>query len=179
MTCTKGSSPLSRGIRGRDGSLMAFGGIIPALAGNTVVRSPVSGSAGDHPRSRGEYQTSVDVNYCYNGSSPLSRGILRVLFRRPLRRRIIPALAGNTAHRYTGPHGCGDHPRSRGEYHCRFDTNSLALGSSPLSRGIRPRLHWRQTVRRIIPALAGNTKLLGGWCSAAGDHPRSRGEYVF
>ena len=70
-----------------------------------------------------------------------------------------------------------DHPRSRGEYRCPMPTNSCAIGSSPLSRGIRRALERQAGPDGIIPALAGNTETgcpQGGHLS---DHPRSRGEY--
>ena len=54
---------------------------------------------------------------------------------------------------------------------------SRAIGSSPLSRGIPPRIPGTRQSKGIIPALAGNTpKAHTGWPSAP-DHPRSRGEY--
>ena len=70
-----------------------------------------------------------------------------------------------------------DHPRSRGEYkNCIPWLRSLG-GSSPLSRGILPGCRCRYRNRRIIPALAGNTR--AAWRTRPGrtDHPRSRGEY--
>ena len=54
-----------------------------------------------------------------------------------------------------------------------------SLGSSPLSRGIRMRIEGPGFERRIIPALAGNTRPAGLSGCTATDHPRSRGEYVF
>ena len=50
-----GSSPLSRGIPARHLPCRLYGGIIPALAGNT--RQALRGGLDrtDHPRSRGEY----------------------------------------------------------------------------------------------------------------------------
>ena len=53
----------------------------------------------------------------------------------------------------------------------------LGLGSSPLSRGIRPCCQICGNGGRIIPALAGNTiDSLHHLCPIS-DHPRSRGEY--
>ena len=51
-------------------------------------------------------------------------------------------------------------------------------GSSPLSRGIRLADCLPVPLCRIIPALAGNTKLNEGIPFFTADHPRSRGEYV-
>ena len=131
----------------------------------------------DHPRSRGEYFFINDSVCLFEGSSPLSRGI-RSIYRPPNpRNRIIPALAGNT-HAHRGPvHDHGDHPRSRGEYFSASRFIPAVMGSSPLSRGIRRACPLRSSVRRIIPALAGNTETNVVPPLAAADHPRSRGEY--
>ena len=91
-----GSSPLSRGIRSRRGGASSHQGIIPALAGNTLAKEQIRAGPRDHPRSRGEYRLSVSVSAVSDGSSPLSRGILRWCSECGLRGRIIPALAGNT-----------------------------------------------------------------------------------
>ena len=95
-SCDAGSSPLSRGIRrGCDGDVIS-GGIIPALAGNTMSAVASLDPGADHPRSRGEYSEGSKAKRFSGGSSPLSRGILldsRVLH---CSTRIIPALAGNT-----------------------------------------------------------------------------------
>ena len=91
-----GSSPLSRGILGSAGAFPPRLGIIPALAGNTGSHPMLGWDRWDHPRSRGEYRMRDLFTDERNGSSPLSRGILRG---RPYQR----------GHR-------GDHPRSRGEY---------------------------------------------------------------
>ena len=53
--CEAGSSPLSRGIRAVNLHEPPHGGIIPALAGNTICRMSSRCSTTDHPRSRGEY----------------------------------------------------------------------------------------------------------------------------
>ena len=55
----EGSSPLSRGILGTLFTNHGFTGIIPALAGNTSWGLVLSSQALDHPRSRGEYFSSV------------------------------------------------------------------------------------------------------------------------
>ena len=111
------------------------------------------------------------------GSSPLSRGILRALMGKWSRRRIIPALAGNTM-TYGGPaRRCRDHPRSRGEYAFSRYRKPGFTGSSPLSRGIHQHPQGQRLVRRIIPALAGNTTGRGRIFAKPWDHPRSRGEY--
>ena len=112
-----------------------------------------------------------------SGSSPLSRGILGVCGHDSITIRIIPALAGNTAHRSEEPRPDRDHPRSRGEYHDPSSGRPQLAGSSPLSRGIPRMSRILDTLPRIIPALAGNTPALGSRPPCRQDHPRSRGEY--
>ena len=174
---TAGSSPLSRGIRDALPSSQQLGGIIPALAGNTTARTSCTDFAGDHPRSRGEYELPCVSHHGVVGSSPLSRGIPYGRERLSVVVRIIPALAGNTA---SGAGGCGadgDHPRSRGEYESIDVRFVEKQGSSPLSRGIR-NVPWDSEYNNgIIPALAGNTTSQAPESPRCKDHPRSRGEY--
>ena len=173
-----GSSPLSRGIHMARPIVRGSHRIIPALAGNTWMFGHPESKATDHPRSRGEYQSSASAQLCSGdhprsrgeyagavadlcgglGSSPLSRGIRgsRCTSRQP--RGIIPALAGNTHVLFSVENAAADHPRSRGEYTCQVRKQNSTSGSSPLSRGIHgagPKLENRT---RIIPALAGNTQ---------------------
>ena len=71
-----------------------------------------------------------------------------------------------------------DHPRLRGEYLVILNTKSCALGSPPLTRGIRLSRPYLYFHPGITPAYAGNTALyprLYGWGE---DHPRLRGEYL-
>ena len=154
-----GSSPLSRGIPAISPRPEPRMGIIPALAGNTARRSSSAPTTRDHPRSRGEYPLGEPPIRFTVGSSPLSRGI-------PVSRStnvgaggIIPALAGNTPRPGGPPVGPGDHPRSRGEYATAASLAKSSPGSSPLSRGIPTTLIDEPMPGRIIPALAGNTRL--------------------
>ena len=172
-----GSSPLSRGILCcfvPEGSKLR---IIPALAGNTTVVADLRVDGWDHPRSRGEYPFPASHPPAQTGSSPLSRGI-RVCDDSSLPAGgIIPALAGNTWwHMHPGV-PTSDHPRSRGEYPVGFPLLGVNAGSSPLSRGILVSWFYRFPAARIIPALAGNTKVEVLSNIITPDHPRSRGEY--
>ena len=172
-----GSSPLSRGIRRGRKRQHTPPRIIPALAGNTVHHVPARPQGPDHPRSRGEYSRRGIADQMLDGSSPLSRGILRWRQRRVFRVRIIPALAGNTRVATARTASCSDHPRSRGEYILRGIGPRGEDGSSPLSRGILTGQHGRNEHLGIIPALAGNTGRTITARIGARDHPRSRGEY--
>ena len=131
----------------------------------------------DHPRSRGEYQKAA-LNYGFaDGSSPLSRGILKRGKLEAGGRRIIPALAGNTLRNRPKLLLRKDHPRSRGEYSAKEFYCWRARGSSPLSRGIHGAIETGDSTLRIIPALAGNTVVASQRGTRTQDHPRSRGEY--
>ena len=174
----EGSSPLSRGIPGQLGGDFLTLRIIPALAGNTTIYSARIVSTKDHPRSRGEYGRPAGELGRPPGSSPLSRGILRLSITPTREFGIIPALAGNTPPTPRKTRSSSDHPRSRGEYVESVVLSPSVTGSSPLSRGILgvpigPRHHGR-----IIPALAGNTSAKKFAAAIRSDHPRSRGEYL-
>ena len=91
-----GSSPLSRGIPAPGCSMRTLIRIIPALAGNTTTPPPYLFAATDHPRSRGEYDSTSPSTWMVTGSSPLSRGIRAIWTGGGVGNRIIPALAGNT-----------------------------------------------------------------------------------
>ena len=153
-----------------------IGGLIPAHAGKTQSMRAPSHHHGAHPRSRGENDGGFNWQANFPGSSPLTRGKHRVCVHHLIITRLIPAHAGKTrfATRQTGSGRA--HPRSRGE---NVGDANLILGkqgSSPLTRGKRPKRSKKATTRRIIPAHAGKTCLhqVGG--GSARDHPRSRGE---
>ena len=153
-----GSSPLSRGLPTTRKEQQHDRGIIPALAGNTRESLGFHRGSGDHPRSRGEYDSDGLAGSGRYGSSPLSRGIPSGVRGRAGRWRIIPALAGNTSF-----------------WALPWDAT---LGSSPLSRGIRRLRRPVPATGRIIPALAGNTGASTTPQPSPTDHPRSRGEYI-
>ena len=174
----EGSSPLSRGILATGKGWAQQGGIIPALAGNTRHHGRRPNRAGDHPRSRGEYEFRGGTVHSEGGSSPLSRGILLHRFWPVPEHGIIPALAGNTSFLSEEQLDEPDHPRSRGEYPRLCWLSASSWGSSPLSRGIPALPRGREVGRGIIPALAGNTPCASRVRRPSTDHPRSRGEYA-
>ena len=92
-------------------------------------------------------------------------------------RRIIPARAGFTIKGPSSLEGKTDHPRSRGVYSEPRLSDIAKHGSSPLARGLRPRLVVGGTQARIIPARAGFTDDPAPHQPAPSDHPRSRGVY--
>ena len=70
--------------------------IIPARAGFTRRHARHRRVLADHPRSRGVYLTARVFEVVSVGSSPLARGLHRVLRLIKETRRIIPARAGFT-----------------------------------------------------------------------------------
>ena len=90
-----GSSPLARGTRLQHLiQLFAFR-LIPARAGNTVVRCLKVAPPSAHPRSRGEHREDREEWYSHQGSSPLARGTRNVNRLQAVEARLIPARAGN------------------------------------------------------------------------------------
>ena len=91
------------------------------------------------------------------GSSPRVRGTRPAPRPAGVRRRIIPACAGNTAGGRGTRISAGDHPRVCGEHERANALFTSAEGSSPRVRGT-PHLHGGDLAARgIIPACAGNT----------------------
>ena len=89
--------------------------------------------------------------------------------------RIIPAHAGQT--RIVGRvcHGSPDHPRACGANPSFFVPSPICLGSSPRMRGKPHGFVTRVLTDRIIPAHAGQTRLLFLCALMATDHPRACG----
>ena len=111
-----GSSPLARGLPGKNTDNIEFGRIIPARAGFTCPLRAASSATRDHPRSRGVYAGMHRVQRVHAGSSPLARGLPVIVAAGAYTGRIIPARAGFTLRRLDHHDLVQDHPRSRGVY---------------------------------------------------------------
>ena len=173
-----GSSPLARGTRALRCSFGGLSGLIPARAGNTLVRTLFTRRSWAHPRSRGEHGTGCSAPSSVEGSSPLARGT-RHLRRLRLRHiRLIPARAGNTCSCTRGRNGSWAHPRSRGEHNNDQAIITKLAGSSPLARGTLIPGGYALPGGGLIPARAGNTSPRLHRRTTFGAHPRSRGEHV-
>jgi len=113
-----------------------------------------------------------------SGSSPRSRGTPVTELQRKAAHRFIPAIAGNTIVDKQCSPVLPVHPRDRGE-HRRITMKILQLiGSSPRSRGTRPRRPSVHFGSRFIPAIAGNTSTSMRIRCRWPVHPRDRGEHV-
>ena len=111
-----GSSPRSRGTRQLRNTPPRARRFIPALAGNTRPRSTFPPSLPVHPRARGEHLLTTGLACYLGGSSPRSRGTPPCPIQQALRRRFIPALAGNTPSSSLRRSCQSVHPRARGEH---------------------------------------------------------------
>ena len=111
-----GSSPRWRGARPGAREPRCAVGIIPALAGSTVMGPPSSPWRRDHPRVGGKHQSQFGRVAARRGSSPRWRGAHHLEPATRSENRIIPALAGSTDPRRPTPPRRLDHPRVGGEH---------------------------------------------------------------
>ena len=173
----QGSSPLARGLPRERHAHFAIIRIIPARAGFTETGLSSRARFRDHPRSRGVYHQLAFLSIASGGSSPLARGLLKVISDHIYGRRIIPARAGFTQYLTPADHLDQDHPRSRGVYTIADLVIEATEGSSPLARGLPKRNRELTNEYRIIPARAGFTDYITREPGLVSDHPRSRGVY--
>ncbi len=153
-----GLSPLARGTRFTPRTWPAQSRFIPAGAGNTFMLASAARPFSVYPRWRGEHPETVGVFRRPSGLSPLARGTPDHRYRNRCGHRFIPAGAGNTLSSCFGESGDTVYPRWRGEHIPRSDKPKKCSGLSPLARGTRPDPNTLATLRRFIPAGAGNTK---------------------
>ena len=73
-------------------------------------------SSPDHPRIRGEHADHELAERVHEGSSPHTRGALRLTLAAGQGWRIIPAYAGSTDPGWRPGREQADHPRIRGEH---------------------------------------------------------------
>ena len=161
------------------GECLAPEGIIPAYAGNTLIRRRRWRRRRDHPRVCGEHRECLAVLAGGLGSSPRMRGTPCKSCRLRCPNGIIPAYAGNTVCLPVYSPCLRDHPRVCGEHMASSDGSETVLGSSPRMRGT-PDLHNRFVVCiGIIPAYAGNTEGILQTPECLRDHPRVCGEHPY
>ena len=91
-----GSSPLTRGGLPRSAPVRWPCGLIPAYAGRTPPPIQTGGQHTAHPRLRGADSFSFPFLGAFPGSSPLTRGGLRLVDTVESRNGLIPAYAGRT-----------------------------------------------------------------------------------
>ena len=171
-----GSSPLTRGKPRHRTHPAAVMRLIPAHAGKTRAGRSRYPLLRAHPRSRGENHVATAPRPARAGSSPLTRGKRHPPADRSDRRGLIPAHAGKTKRLTLIIIRPRAHPRSRGENASSMPRAREMPGSSPLTRGKLLGVQPLEIGRRLIPAHAGKTVILGIDAAIDGAHPRSRGE---
>ena len=171
-----GSSPLTRGKRGRSSRRRGIRRLIPAHAGKTVAPRVIGVRRRAHPRSRGENLPLWVLPSSGEGSSPLTRGKHSDAQMRVDLEGLIPAHAGKTVVWGDSCPRMRAHPRSRGENVAKGVARALGEGSSPLTRGKQHRSRLYLEKHRLIPAHAGKTPRRRLFTIRHPAHPRSRGE---
>ena len=104
------------------------------------------------------------------------RGTRARLQHRRVHRRIIPAHAGNSGFFATFFAVFSDHPRACGELEIMASSENYVPGSSPRMRGTLHGGSSSRSLRRIIPAHAGNSAPTISNPAPTSDHPRACGE---
>ena len=198
MPCTTGSSPHARGARAPLLRRCVDPGIIPACAGSTSGAFAFALQGKDHPRMRGEHESTENFTGDTTGSSPHARGALRPDARGHREQGIIPACAGSTmavappslSAVGSSPHARGAQARGHrpvlrpgiipacaGSTAASCASSSTGAGSSPHARGALYLLVEAVDEVGIIPACAGSTWTSTPRCCSLWDHPRMRGEH--
>ncbi len=130
---------------------------IPAPAGNTGRLNPTPAPSTVHPRACGEHGDGCLAPLWGDGSSPRLRGTRYRLAAGQDSGRFIPAPAGNTPPPPRSPSAPPVHPRACGEHGEVRLGRFVQVGSSPRLRGTPPSIPGICSVKRFIPAPAGNT----------------------
>ena len=151
--------------------------VIPAWAGNTIGSPYRRGRLSGHPRVGGEHRVSEEGVWSTNGSSPRGRGTLDATAADKRFERVIPAWAGNTLTIPSLGTAKTGHPRVGGEHEFWINVRCRFSGSSPRGRGTPWAKPSERQERRVIPAWAGNTRLVPKAATPSSGHPRVGGEH--
>ena len=174
-----GSSPHTRGALEPRPARPSRRWIIPAYAGSTHRRGLLHAVAGDHPRIRGEHHHRVHKNGHRMGSSPHTRGARGTFYAFWRRFQDHPRIRGEHGRiplRFDGRGGII--PAYAGSTFAPGTPTRPSSGSSPHTRGARPRRRSGPRPRGIIPAYAGSTRVRASASPRDADHPRIRGEHA-
>ena len=152
-----GSSPRVRGTPAAGHPRQAAHRFIPACAGNSRWCRGGRRSTAVHPRVCGELIAPVWRPRLKAGSSPRVRGTRLDVPQPSVRRRFIPACAGNSSASCRASSVTTVHPRVCGELYGDPARVWADCGSSPRVRGTPAASRLRALRRRFIPACAGNS----------------------
>ncbi|GKW16748.1 hypothetical protein PEC301937_26970 [Pectobacterium carotovorum subsp. carotovorum] len=172
-----GLSPLARGTQIPRAGWCQCGRFIPAGAGNTRESISKHFICSVYPRWRGEHPMSNAADIGVGGLSPLARGTPLTATTMRYSGRFIPAGAGNTRAGMFSMRLCSVYPRWRGEHYESYVKRHMKIGLSPLARGTPVHCTDGATLKRFIPAGAGNTSsyIAAGLVNPV--YPRWRGEH--
>ena len=192
-----GSSPRVRGTPRRPPSGRRLRRFIPACAGNSAHPPPPTFTSTVHPRVCGELRCATSRTCSPRGSSPRVRGTQAAPKSSAVRRRFIPACAGNSSSSAGIRCSITVHPRVCGELvsyqpvglrSMRFIPACAGNSTQPRTRPGREPVHPRvcgelasdtagdYSVTRFIPACAGNSRTSAWRALAVTVHPRVCGE---
>ena len=173
-----GSSPRVRGTCSPGTNSRMRSRFIPECAGNITKKPAPFGVPAVHPRVCGEHYAWPFWLSSRYGSSPRVRGTSRcsppVL---PLC-RFIPACAGNIVSLWIRLSYPAVHPRVCGEHNLRQRAGGVFGGSSPRVRGTSRNSCDFGSLRRFIPACAGNIVFTVDNPLPIPVHPRVCGEHT-
>ena len=171
-----GSSPHTRGARGRLSVGTPDSRIIPAYAGSTSDPPATTRRTADHPRIRGEHMLAMARFKWEGGSSPHTRGAHLRRLDGENEGGIIPAYAGSTPAAPPRAVVGKDHPRIRGEHSALARPSASAIGSSPHTRGARSKLYVCIYKHADHPRIRGEHRRPGGpFGQRRGSSPHTRG----
>ena len=159
LRTTMGLSPRGRGKHSHITPPYRRCRSIPAWAGETPPRQPLTHLQPVYPRVGGGNGTAARWRQRHEGLSPRGRGKPNITDIHGNSRRSIPAWAGETFAACAAPWQSGVYPRVGGGNTFERFGRKWAKGLSPRGRGKRKRRVPSLTLARSIPAWAGETRL--------------------
>ena len=126
----------------------------------------------------GEKHASRRQSIIGDGSPPRVRGEVYEVIEQAAEDGITPACAGRRCHGSAARGSGRDHPRVCGEKSARAAQRRRSPGSPPRVRGEEIRECSATTMRRITPACAGRSRVIGIQNNRYQDHPRVCGEKI-
>ncbi len=174
-----GSSPRLRGTPRHAHRIPGIPRFIPAPAGDTSRKRSTPCLRAVHPRACGGHKVERPGTEMPNGSSPRLRGTRPHLARQDVRRRFIPAPAGDTECIAFTASATAVHPRACGGHWNLPVARDVNRGSSPRLRGTHTQAATNRIRNRFIPAPAGDTEPRTFIVYAEPVHPRACGGHVY
>ncbi len=174
-TCTPGPSPRGRGNLGAAVDAHRLRGAIPAWAGEPVPVERTLTHGQGHPRVGGGTAAAMRSAWGLVGPSPRGRGNHPRIWERGMRRRAIPAWAGEPGPTAPARLRRGGHPRVGGGTGQLLAHPVVQRGPSPRGRGNPSRSGGRIARTRAIPAWAGEPSSASISPRRDGGHPRVGG----